>query len=84
MGVHFMVKPTDEQRAVISHDRGPALVFAAAGTGKTTTIALRTEVMRKPAPFSWLVPTHIEPVVPRRILRSGVPSDRAQRRKLGL
>lgn len=33
--------PTDEQRAVIAHDQGHALVSAVAGAGKTTTIVER-------------------------------------------
>jgi superfamily I DNA/RNA helicase len=32
---------TDQQRAVIEHDRGPALVLAGAGCAKTTTLCLR-------------------------------------------
>ncbi|MCB0113873.1 MAG: ATP-dependent helicase, partial [Caldilineaceae bacterium] len=32
---------TPAQQAVVAHDRGPALVFAAAGSGKTTTMVAR-------------------------------------------
>ncbi len=32
---------TPAQQAVVAHDRGPALVFAAAGSGKTTTMVHR-------------------------------------------
>jgi DNA helicase II / ATP-dependent DNA helicase PcrA len=32
---------TDEQQAIVSHTYGPALVFAVAGAGKTTTMAHR-------------------------------------------
>ena len=34
---------TDEQRAIVAHDRGPALVFAVAGAGKTTAMTYRIE-----------------------------------------
>uniref|UniRef100_B8HWJ9 DNA 3'-5' helicase n=1 Tax=Cyanothece sp. (strain PCC 7425 / ATCC 29141) TaxID=395961 RepID=B8HWJ9_CYAP4 len=34
---------TDEQQAVIAHDDGPALVFAVAGAGKTTSMVHRIE-----------------------------------------
>lgn len=34
---------TDEQRAIVTHDRGPALVFAVAGAGKTTAMTYRIE-----------------------------------------
>jgi len=34
---------TDEQRAIVTHDRGPALVFAVAGAGKTTAMTHRIE-----------------------------------------
>jgi len=33
--------PTDEQAKIIGHNEGPALVFAVAGSGKTTTIVHR-------------------------------------------
>lgn len=38
-----MVKLTDEQERVVAHDKGPALVFAVAGSGKTTTMVRRIE-----------------------------------------
>ncbi|MCA9840127.1 MAG: UvrD-helicase domain-containing protein [Trueperaceae bacterium] len=34
---------TDEQQRVVAHDTGPALVFAVAGAGKTTTLVRRVE-----------------------------------------
>jgi DNA helicase II / ATP-dependent DNA helicase PcrA len=34
---------TDEQKAIVDHDHGPALVFAVAGAGKTTTMVHRIE-----------------------------------------
>jgi len=34
---------TDEQRAIVAHDGGPALVFAVAGAGKTTAMTYRIE-----------------------------------------
>ena len=34
---------TDEQRAIVAHDGGPALVFAVAGAGKTTAMTHRIE-----------------------------------------
>ncbi|WP_036270099.1 ATP-dependent helicase, partial [Meiothermus rufus] len=34
---------TDEQRAIVAHDQGPALVFAVAGAGKTTALVHRLE-----------------------------------------
>jgi DNA helicase II / ATP-dependent DNA helicase PcrA len=33
---------TDQQQAVVDHPLGPALVFAAAGAGKTTAMVHRT------------------------------------------
>ena len=38
-----VVRPTDEQQQIIDHDFGPALVFAVAGAGKTTTMVRRIE-----------------------------------------
>lgn len=35
--------PTPEQQLIIQHDTGPALVFAVAGAGKTTTMVSRIE-----------------------------------------
>ncbi|HXF62080.1 MAG TPA: UvrD-helicase domain-containing protein [Caldilineaceae bacterium] len=32
---------TPEQRAVAAHNRGPAVVYAVAGAGKTTALVLR-------------------------------------------
>ena len=37
------VVPNDEQQKIIDHDHGPALVFAVAGAGKTTTMVRRVE-----------------------------------------
>lgn len=37
------VRLTEEQERVVAHDRGPALVFAVAGSGKTTTMVRRIE-----------------------------------------
>jgi DNA helicase-2/ATP-dependent DNA helicase PcrA len=37
------VELTDQQRAIVAHDRGPALVFAVAGAGKTTALVHRIE-----------------------------------------
>ena len=34
---------TDQQRAVVAHNEGPALVFAVAGAGKTTAMVQRIE-----------------------------------------
>ncbi len=38
-----VVQLTDEQQRIVSHDLGPALVFAVAGAGKTTTMVRRIE-----------------------------------------
>ena len=38
-----VIQPTDEQQKIIDHDLGPALVFAVAGAGKTTTMVRRIE-----------------------------------------
>ncbi len=38
-----LVKLTDEQQRIVDHDLGPALVFAVAGAGKTTTMVRRIE-----------------------------------------
>ncbi len=38
-----VVRPTGEQQRIIDHDSGPALVFAVAGAGKTTTMVRRIE-----------------------------------------
>jgi DNA helicase-2/ATP-dependent DNA helicase PcrA len=37
------VRLTDEQRAIVAHNEGPALVFAVAGAGKTTALVHRIE-----------------------------------------
>ena len=37
------VQLTDEQQRIVEHDLGPALVFAVAGAGKTTTMVRRIE-----------------------------------------
>lgn len=37
------IRLTDEQQLVVAHDKGPALVFAVAGSGKTTTMVRRIE-----------------------------------------
>jgi len=37
------VRLTDEQRAIVAHGEGPALVFAVAGAGKTTALVHRIE-----------------------------------------
>ena len=37
------VQLTDEQQRIVEHDSGPALVFAVAGAGKTTTMVRRIE-----------------------------------------
>lgn len=37
------VRLTDEQQVIVDHDLGPALVFAVAGAGKTTTMVRRIE-----------------------------------------
>ncbi len=38
-----MVRLTGEQQSIVDHDLGPALVFAVAGAGKTTTMVRRIE-----------------------------------------
>tara|TARA_B100001989_G_scaffold250480_1_gene227685 strand:+ start:5693 stop:8182 length:2490 start_codon:yes stop_codon:yes gene_type:complete len=38
-----MLQLTDEQQSIVSHDYGPALVFAVAGSGKTTAMVHRIE-----------------------------------------
>lgn len=38
-----VVRLTDEQQRIVDHDLGPALVFAVAGAGKTTTMVRRIE-----------------------------------------
>lgn len=39
----MVVRLTDEQQAIVSHNQGPALVFAVAGAGKTTALVHRLE-----------------------------------------
>ena len=38
-----LLRLTDEQQRIVDHDLGPALVFAVAGAGKTTTMVRRIE-----------------------------------------
>ncbi len=38
-----LINLTDEQQRIVDHDSGPALVFAVAGAGKTTTMVRRIE-----------------------------------------
>jgi DNA helicase-2/ATP-dependent DNA helicase PcrA len=38
-----MIKLTEQQQAIVEHDEGPALVYAVAGAGKTTTMVHRIE-----------------------------------------
>ena len=48
-----MVQLTEEQQAIVNHDQGPALVFAVAGAGKTTSMVNRIQHLvhdRKVAP----------------------------------
>ncbi len=42
-GAPAAVNLTDEQQSIVDHDMGPALVFAVAGAGKTTTMVRRIE-----------------------------------------
>lgn len=37
------VELTDEQRAIVNHEYGPARVFAVAGAGKTTAMVYRIQ-----------------------------------------
>lgn len=50
---------TEEQRAIVGHDDGPALVFAVAGSGKTTAMIHRIErlVREKAFPASRILAT---------------------------
>jgi DNA helicase-2/ATP-dependent DNA helicase PcrA len=43
---------TDEQRIIVDHTYGPALVFAVAGAGKTTTMAYRIERLVRDGSFA--------------------------------
>lgn len=43
MAVSSGTKLTDQQRAIVAHNHGPALVFAVAGAGKTTAMVHRIE-----------------------------------------
>lgn len=47
---------TDQQRRVVNHNEGPALVFAVAGAGKTTAMVYRIERLVHEEIFA---PTHI-------------------------
>jgi DNA helicase-2/ATP-dependent DNA helicase PcrA len=42
-GTPATIRLTDEQQKIVDHDLGPALVFAVAGAGKTTTMVRRIE-----------------------------------------
>ena len=42
-GTNWSVALTDEQQAIVGHDTGPALVFAVAGSGKSTALVHRIE-----------------------------------------
>lgn len=71
---------TDQQRAVIEHDRGPALVLAGAGCAKTTTLCARAGrlVERGVAPNLILVTTFARlgaADTARRLARLGVSPD---------
>ncbi len=50
------VKLTEQQRAIVSHNHGPALVFAVAGAGKTTAMVQRIERLVRDKVFA---PEHI-------------------------
>lgn len=43
---------TGEQQAIVSHDRGPAVVFAVAGAGKTTSMVHRIERLVREGQFT--------------------------------
>ena len=43
---------TEEQRAIVAHSHGPALVFAVAGAGKTTAMTYRIERLVREKAFS--------------------------------
>ena len=47
-----MIKLTEQQQAIVNHDHGPALVFAVAGAGKTTTMVHRIERLVREKVFS--------------------------------
>ncbi|CAN5548720.1 ATP-dependent helicase [soil metagenome] len=50
------VKLTEQQRAIVNHNYGPALVFAVAGAGKTTAMVQRIERLVRDKVFA---PEHI-------------------------
>jgi len=61
------LKLTDEQQAVVDHTLGPALVFAVAGAGKTTSMVYRIERLVREGAFS-----------PRRILATSFAKSNVQ------
>ena len=54
-----MLQLTEEQQEIVNHDQGPALVFAVAGAGKTTSMVNRIQRL-----------AHGRKVAPRHILAS--------------
>ena len=57
-----MLQLTEEQQEIVNHDQGPALVFAVAGAGKTTSMVNRIQRLahgRKEAYISQFIqPSH--------------------------
>jgi len=51
-----LVQLTDQQQAIVNHNKGPALVFAVAGAGKTTAMVQRIERLVRERLFA---PDHI-------------------------
>ncbi|MBX0326675.1 UvrD-helicase domain-containing protein [Oscillochloris sp. ZM17-4] len=47
-----MIQLTDQQRQIVDHGRGPALVFAVAGAGKTTAMVHRVERLVREGVFA--------------------------------
>ncbi len=47
-----MIQLTDQQRQIVAHERGPALVFAVAGAGKTTAMVHRVERLVREGVFA--------------------------------
>ena len=47
-----MIQLTEQQQAIVNHNHGPALVFAVAGAGKTTTMVYRIERLVRENIFS--------------------------------
>ncbi|MGB0388756.1 MAG: ATP-dependent helicase [Ardenticatenaceae bacterium] len=47
-----MIQLTEQQQTIVNHDYGPALVFAVAGAGKTTTMVYRIERLVRENVFS--------------------------------